>query len=96
MGRIPTEAMDPPPRPDIEGKIVVKVSLHGEPCKRKDVYAIACAMTVEVGKTRGVFKSTGGVELRVPQDFKDVCSGKPWSEAMQYMRVMGRDNEGGV
>ena len=45
-------------------------SCHGEPCKRKDVYAIACAMTVEVGRSRKVYQTDDGDVVRVPQTFK--------------------------
>ncbi len=89
MLRIPTAAMDRSPRGDMEGTLP-GVVIHGEPCKRKDVYAIACAMTVEVKKSRALQISDGGDTLRVPQKFNHVHSGPAHKAVQSYVRVMGR------
>ena len=77
------------PHGDMEGKLP-KISLHGEPCKRKDVYAIACAMTVEVGRSRKVYQTDDGDVVRVPQTFKQTSVGYKHGHALRYMQVIGR------
>ena len=89
MARIRATQMYGPPDGDLEGELP-QISLHGEPCKRKDVYAIACAMTVEVGRSRKVYQTDDEDVVRVPQTFKQTSVGSRHGEALRYMLVIGR------